>query len=253
MDIITAGSTNIDIENFCKTQEIFFVGEGNWSFTNAFLEWRGNSDYVISSKLCEEDKDEYSNRINNTYKHIIMYGIDATRLGDHYRCYNIWFQCPWQYKGTSDLLKKFLDCAHRVQDPGKYVFIGICKMPRYYQQYKIDELKNHPEYDFITENNAIVTEMLERGYYHHSDAGDIHDYIKYFHSTLIFQHKMLNEEDEYIDLTNSDLSDPDLDFDGLNLDDLSNSDLDLDFDGLNLDDLPNSDLDLDFDGLNLNE
>lgn len=115
----------------------------------------------------------------------------------------IWFQCPWigrnknPQNSTYKLIDTFLRNAgtsglNREEElSGFFICIGIVRRYKYINLYRLDEILESDimdKYDYLGADGTLIQSILTFGY-HHQGLGDIHDFIKDYHITLIFRKK----------------------------------------------------------------
>ncbi len=116
----------------------------------------------------------------------------------------VWFQCPWLPGSDSiyPLIHPFLVNTSDQIQPGKYVCIGITKHEKYVERYELQKILGNwsygrfnstdilDNYEFCGADQKLVKNVLLFGYHHQgSTEKDIHDFIKYYHVTLVFRKK----------------------------------------------------------------
>ncbi len=117
----------------------------------------------------------------------------------------IWFQCPWISwdegpTATGDLIERFLLNTSPNMGAGAYVCVGITTLRDYVERYGLGRILGDKHnggnsitrvtevYDFKGADNTLIKRVLDFGY-HHEGIKDIHDYIRHYHTTLVFRKK----------------------------------------------------------------
>eukprot|EP01111_Echinosteliopsis_oligospora_P005053 TRINITY_DN18229_c0_g1_i1.p1 TRINITY_DN18229_c0_g1~~TRINITY_DN18229_c0_g1_i1.p1 ORF type:complete len:225 (-),score=48.25 TRINITY_DN18229_c0_g1_i1:34-708(-) len=191
-----------------KFPKILFVGEGDWSFSFAFVAWRGVAWTGITTSMFASDCYSYSQKIieiegrlpkitvqklleldvpEGTFRsNVDAEYLKKTAAGSDFT--NIWFQCPWSCD-TRFLLQRFFKSASEVQKEGDHVYITIATIEKYFNEYDLRNLNEEINYELEGYNTDLVQTMLLGGYRHKAffSGKDIHDKIAPSLVTLIWK------------------------------------------------------------------
>jgi tetratricopeptide (TPR) repeat protein len=149
-----------------KYKQRLFVGEGNFSYTAAFMERRkelgqtGIGSAITATELSSEEQlqeehgDTFKTRIQSLKKQDvkIVFGVDARNIdknqdllnGCQYQRIHFNFPCSRNKDGETDLLKAFFKSSSSLQHPGDRIHVVL---PNYFEErldknYQIEKL-NH--------------------------------------------------------------------------------------------------------------